>query len=189
MIKRSDVQMIKRSDVQMIRWSKDQTFRWSGGQTIRSSDDQMIKQSKVQMIRWSNNQKFRWSDDQTIRLSNDQMIRLSDDQTIIWVGTNTQHHYCSHPSIYYLLTTWPPLGYRTLVPTLISQATATTFPRWTKPYYSTSLYIGPGSGLILSRECLSHDTTYFRMSARKFGSMLWRGSNIRVKVIGRYPDQ
>ena len=40
------------------------------------------------------------------------------------------------------------------------------------------------TGLLLSREYLSHDTTYFRMSARAFESMLWRGSNIRVKVIG-----
>ena len=27
------------------------------------------------------------------------------------------------------------------------------------------IYIRPGTGLLLSRECLSHDTTYFRMSA------------------------
>ena len=44
--------------------------------------------------------------------------------------------------------------------------------------------IGAGIGLILSRECLSHDTTYFRMSARTFEYMLWRGSNICVNVIG-----
>ena len=32
--------------------------------------------------------------------------------------------------------------------------------------------IGPGTGLLLSRECLSHDTTYFPTSARTFESML-----------------
>ena len=42
--------------------------------------------------------------------------------------------------------------------------------------------------LLLSRECLSHDTAYFRISSRTFESMLWRGSNIRVEIIGRYPD-
>ena len=47
---------------------------------------------------------------------------------------------------------------------------------------------GPVTGLLLSRECLSHDTTYFRTFVRTFESMLCRGSNIRVKVIGRYPD-
>ena len=47
-----------------------------------------------------------------------------------------------------------------------------------------ALYIGPGIGLLLPREYLSHDKTYFRMSARTFDSMLWRGSNIRVNVIG-----
>ena len=42
--------------------------------------------------------------------------------------------------------------------------------------------ISPGTDL--PRECLSHDTTYFLMSARTFEIMLWRGSNIRVNVIG-----
>ena len=40
------------------------------------------------------------------------------------------------------------------------------------------------SGLLLSHKCLSQDTTYFRMSARTFESMLGRSSKIRVKVIG-----
>ena len=38
--------------------------------------------------------------------------------------------------------------------------------------------------LLLPREYLSHNTTYFPMSVRTFGSMLCRGSNIRVEVIG-----
>ena len=42
--------------------------------------------------------------------------------------------------------------------------------------------IGPATGLLLSRECLSHDTTFFS-NVRTNVSMLWRGSNIRVKVI------
>ena len=42
--------------------------------------------------------------------------------------------------------------------------------------------IGPGTAYYFS--CLSHDTTYFGMSARTLESTLWRGSNIRVKVIG-----
>ena len=37
-------------------------------------------------------------------------------------------------------------------------------------------------------ECLSHDTSYFRMSARTFESMLWRGSNLRPESNKRYPD-
>ena len=52
------------------------------------------------------------------------------------------------------------------------------------PFTMASLYSessDAGTGLLHSRECLSHDTTYFRMSARTFESMLWRGSNIRVK--------
>ena len=43
---------------------------------------------------------------------------------------------------------------------------------------------GPGTGLLLSRECSSHVTTYFRTFVWTFESMLCRGSNIRVKVIG-----
>ena len=44
--------------------------------------------------------------------------------------------------------------------------------------------IGPGSGLLLSRECLSHVTTYIPTFVRTLESMLCRGSNIRVEVIG-----
>ena len=32
--------------------------------------------------------------------------------------------------------------------------------------------IGPGTGLVLSCECLSYDATYFRTTARTFESML-----------------
>ena len=46
-----------------------------------------------------------------------------------------------------------------------------------------------GYRLLLSRGCLNHDTTYFRTFLRTFESTLCRGSNIRVKAIGRYPDQ
>ena len=35
-----------------------------------------------------------------------------------------------------------------------------------------SLVTGPGTGLLLSRECLSHDRIYYRMSTRTFESML-----------------
>ena len=47
---------------------------------------------------------------------------------------------------------------------------------------------GLGTGQLLSRECSSHVTTYFRTFVRSFENMLCRGSNIGVKVIGRYPD-
>ena len=43
---------------------------------------------------------------------------------------------------------------------------------------------GPGNGLLLSHECSSHVTIYFRTFVRTLESMVWRGSNIRVKVIG-----
>ena len=44
--------------------------------------------------------------------------------------------------------------------------------------------IGPGTGLLHSHECLSHATTFFGTPARTFERILWRGSNIRVEVIG-----
>ena len=49
---------------------------------------------------------------------------------------------------------------------------------------SQSVNYWSGYRLLLSRECLSHVTTYFRLSARTFESILCRGSNIRVNVIG-----
>ena len=42
----------------------------------------------------------------------------------------------------------------------------------TAPLRLENMFIGQGTGLLLSRECLSHDKTYFRMSARTFESMM-----------------
>ena len=53
-----------------------------------------------------------------------------------------------------------------------------------REYILSSAKSGPGTGLLLSHECLSHDTTYFPTSVRTLESMLYRGSNIRVKVLG-----
>ena len=46
-----------------------------------------------------------------------------------------------------------------------------------------------GYRLLLSRKSSSRVTIYFRTFVRTFESMLCRGSNICVKVIGRYTDQ
>ena len=53
----------------------------------------------------------------------------------------------------------------------------------------TACHQWSGSLLLLSRECSSHVTTYFRTFVRTFERMLCRGANIRVNAIGRYPDQ
>ena len=48
---------------------------------------------------------------------------------------------------------------------------------------------GAGTAHYFQVECSSHVTTYFHTFVRTFESMLCRGSNIRVKIKGRFRDQ
>ena len=48
---------------------------------------------------------------------------------------------------------------------------------------------GPDTARYFPAECSSHVTSYFPTFVRTLENMLCRGSNIRVKVIGRYPHQ